>query len=45
VQESWRIVQPVLDTPPPIHLYESATWGPVAAERLAERWGGWHDPS
>ena len=45
VQESWRIVQPVLDDPPPIHLYESGTWGPAAADRLAEPWGGWHDPS
>ncbi len=45
VQESWRIVQPVLDAPPPIHLYENGTWGPVAADRVAAPWGGWHDPT
>jgi glucose-6-phosphate 1-dehydrogenase len=45
VEEAWRVVQPVLDAPPPIHLYEEGTWGPDAADRLAEPWGGWHDPS
>ena len=45
VQESWRIVEPVLEAPPPIHLYENGSWGPSAADRLAEPWGGWHDPS
>ncbi|MBA3303786.1 MAG: glucose-6-phosphate dehydrogenase [Acidimicrobiia bacterium] len=45
VEEAWRVVQPVLDTPPRLHLYEDGTLGPVAADRLAEPWGGWHDPS
>jgi glucose-6-phosphate 1-dehydrogenase len=44
VEEAWRVVQPILDAPPKIHLYEEGTWGPSAADRLAEPWGGWHDP-
>jgi len=44
VEEAWRVVQPVLDQPPRVHLYEEGTWGPLAADRLAEPWGGWHDP-
>ena len=44
VEEAWRVVQPVLDGPPRVHLYEEGTWGPAAADRLAEPWGGWHDP-
>ncbi len=44
VEEAWRVVQPVLDAPPKIHLYEEGTWGPSAADRLAEPHGGWHDP-
>jgi glucose-6-phosphate 1-dehydrogenase len=44
VEEAWRVVQPILDAPPKIHLYEEGTWGPSSADRLAESWGGWHDP-
>ena len=44
VEEAWRVVQPVLDNPPAVHLYETGTWGPRLADRLCENWGGWHDP-
>ncbi|MBA2625103.1 MAG: glucose-6-phosphate dehydrogenase [Acidimicrobiia bacterium] len=45
VEESWRVVQPVLDAPPRLHLYEDGTLGPDAADRMAEPFGGWHNPS
>jgi glucose-6-phosphate 1-dehydrogenase len=44
VLEAWRVVQPVIDSPPPIHLYENGTWGPDHADELAADLGGWHDP-
>ena len=44
VDEQWRIVQRVLDDPPPVHLYYSGTWGPPEAEALAAPYGGWHEP-
>ena len=44
VEESWRVVQPVLDHPGPLRHYEKGSWGPSAAGLLAERYGGWHDP-
>jgi glucose-6-phosphate 1-dehydrogenase len=44
VEEQWRIVQPVLDQPPPVHLYRRGTWGPSSAETLAARVGGWVEP-
>jgi glucose-6-phosphate 1-dehydrogenase len=28
IEASWRIVQPVLDAPPPVHAYERGSWGP-----------------
>jgi glucose-6-phosphate 1-dehydrogenase len=44
VEESWRVVQPLLDSPPPAHRYEPGTWGPAEAERLAAGIGGWREP-
>jgi glucose-6-phosphate 1-dehydrogenase len=34
VLEAWRIVQPVLDDPGPVHRYPIGTWGPDEARRL-----------
>lgn len=34
VDESWRIVEPVLDGPAPVHLYRSGSWGPAAADSI-----------
>lgn len=45
IDQQWRIVERLLDAPPPLHLYERGTWGPAAATALAEPWGGWHDPT
>jgi len=44
VEESWRIVQPLLDNPPPIHAYAPGTWGPAAADALIEGYDQWHEP-
>ncbi|HEY7465521.1 MAG TPA: glucose-6-phosphate dehydrogenase [Dehalococcoidia bacterium] len=34
VELAWQVVQPALDTPPPLRLYEAGTWGPEAADEL-----------
>ena len=39
IEETWRIVQPLLDEPPPLESYEPGTWGPAGAE--APRRGAW----
>ena len=44
VEETWRIVQPLLDHPPEVRAYEPGTWGPAEAERLVAGCGGWHGP-
>ena len=44
VEEDWRIMQPLLDAPPPVHPYEKGSWGPAAANHLVAAHGGWHGP-
>ncbi len=44
VEETWRIIEPLLDAPPPVHAYAPGSWGPKEAERLVEGFGGWHGP-
>jgi glucose-6-phosphate 1-dehydrogenase len=44
VDEQWRIMQPLLDAPPPIHMYAPGTWGPTAAGTLLEGHGRWLGP-
>ena len=44
VEEQWRIMQPLLDAPPPVHPYAKGTWGPEAGDQLPHGYGGWHGP-
>jgi glucose-6-phosphate 1-dehydrogenase len=44
VEETWRVMQPLLDTPPPVHRYAPGSWGPSAADELTAQSGGWHQP-
>ena len=44
VEETWRVMQPLLDAPPPIHLYAQGSWGPDAADELVAGHGRWHEP-
>ena len=43
-RESWRIMQPLLDAPPPVHPYAPGSWGPAAADDLVAAYGGWQGP-
>jgi glucose-6-phosphate 1-dehydrogenase len=44
VTESWRVVQPALDSTTPTHLYRRGSWGPAEADRLIGP-AGWHKPT
>jgi glucose-6-phosphate 1-dehydrogenase len=44
VEETWRIVQPLLDAPPPVMVYEPGSWGPPAADKLLAGHPGWRVP-
>ena len=44
VEETWRIMQPLLDAPPPVHPYAPGSWGPQEADKLVAGHGRWHGP-
>jgi len=44
VEEAWRIVEPVLKRPTPLHQYAAGGWGPAESDALTARYGGWHAP-
>jgi glucose-6-phosphate 1-dehydrogenase len=45
VEETWRIMQPLLDAPPPVHTYAPGSWGPTeAADKLVAGHGHWQEP-
>ena len=44
LEETWRVVQPLIDSPPPVEVYEPGTWGPDSADDLTRDYGGWRSP-
>jgi glucose-6-phosphate 1-dehydrogenase len=44
VEETWRVMQPLLDDPPTVHAYAPGSWGPSAADALTSGFGGWRQP-
>ncbi len=44
VEETWRIVQPLLDAPGPVHPYAPGAWGPEEANGLTRGICQWYEP-
>jgi glucose-6-phosphate 1-dehydrogenase len=44
IEETWRVVQPLLDEPGPVQRYEQGSWGPKQAEELVRGTGQWAHP-
>jgi glucose-6-phosphate 1-dehydrogenase len=44
VDEAWRVMQPLLDAPPPVHPYEKGSWGPASGDEVLAGQGRWHAP-
>ncbi|WP_249009349.1 glucose-6-phosphate dehydrogenase [Conexibacter sp. DBS9H8] len=44
VEESWRVLQPLLNHPPAVHRYKRGSAGPSAADVLTAEIGGWRGP-
>ena len=40
VEQTWRILQPALDDPGPVHAYDRGSWGPTEAESILND-GAW----
>ena len=45
IDETWRIVQPIIDNPPAVQTYQPGTWGPEAAASMTRHVGGWRPPT
>jgi glucose-6-phosphate 1-dehydrogenase len=44
VEIAWDIVDRLLASGPQAERYPPGSWGPSAADRMVERYGGWYDP-
>ena len=44
IEETWRVVQPLLDDPGPVRPYEKGTWGPKEADGLCRGIAQWSEP-
>jgi glucose-6-phosphate 1-dehydrogenase len=44
IEQTWRIMAPLIDRPPKVHPYKPGSWGPKAADKLVADYGGWHGP-
>ena len=44
VEQTWRIVQPLVEAPPPVVVYRPGTWGPPEATALLDGYPGWREP-
>jgi glucose-6-phosphate 1-dehydrogenase len=44
VEESWRVVAPLLESPSPVDPYAKGTWGPDSAQRIVSGHGAWLGP-
>ncbi|HET6940025.1 MAG TPA: glucose-6-phosphate dehydrogenase, partial [Nocardioides sp.] len=44
IEETWRVMQPLLDSRPTVHPYVPGSWGPAAADSVTAGFGGWRTP-
>ena len=44
VEETWRILQPLIDTPPETEPYQKDSWGPSSATELVRGHTSWQEP-
>ncbi|HEY1825075.1 MAG TPA: glucose-6-phosphate dehydrogenase [Acidimicrobiales bacterium] len=44
VEETWRILEPLIESPPKCNAYAKGTWGPEGAGELVRGFSPWHEP-
>ncbi|MEO8714082.1 MAG: glucose-6-phosphate dehydrogenase [Acetobacteraceae bacterium] len=44
VEETWRIMRPLVEDPPPVHPYSPGSWGPKEGDHLLAGVDRWHGP-
>ncbi|HEY8465966.1 MAG TPA: glucose-6-phosphate dehydrogenase [Solirubrobacterales bacterium] len=44
IEQTWRIVEPLIAAPPPVHPYPPGTWGPAEADAIVAGVCEWYEP-
>ena len=44
VEETWRVVEPLLEAPPPVETYAPGSWGPEGGDAIVRGYDHWHEP-
>jgi glucose-6-phosphate 1-dehydrogenase len=44
VEQTWRVMQPLITAPPPVEPYMPGSWGPAGADTLVAGYDGWRGP-
>lgn len=44
IEQTWRILAPLIEEPGPVLAYEPGTWGPAEAQALMRGVGTWREP-
>ncbi|HEX2467556.1 MAG TPA: glucose-6-phosphate dehydrogenase [Solirubrobacterales bacterium] len=44
IEQTWRIIQPLIENPSEVDVYEPGTWGPERTAELPGRRAGWREP-
>ncbi|MBC7603752.1 MAG: glucose-6-phosphate dehydrogenase [Ramlibacter sp.] len=44
IEAAWAVVDPVVVTHAPVHMYRAGSWGPPAANHFIAADGGWRNP-
>jgi glucose-6-phosphate 1-dehydrogenase len=44
IEQTWRVVEPLLDHPPPVKQYVPGSWGPGEADRIVRGRCEWYRP-
>ena len=44
IEETWRVIEPLLDSRPPVETYPKGSWGPEGAKKLVRGVCEWYEP-
>jgi glucose-6-phosphate 1-dehydrogenase len=44
IEETWRVMQPLLDSRPAVQGYAPGSWGPTAGANLTAGYASWRAP-
>lgn len=44
IESAWRVLEPVLEAPQPVHEYAAGSWGPAIASAFLPAPARWHNP-